>query len=182
MRPPPSRNIFSMLIFNPTSSRSTPRYASTHSNVSFSAQVSSPKANFFFCLKTLRCISTSPWAPSKKSLSLFTKLFYGSFSVMLHPDAVSISQRYQVTKLERLYRAVSGSFSSSPIPLFLLEASLPPLRVTPTHFALSWYERALRLPISFPISCSARPRVKPRLSRYSWRVFASTHPLMLSPT
>ena len=38
---------------------------------------------------------------------------------------------------------------SSPIPLLLSEASLPPLRVILTHFALSTYERTLRLPTSF---------------------------------
>ena len=58
-------------------------------------------------------------------------------------------------------------------------ASLPPLRVTLTHFALSSYERALCLPTSYSISGLARLGVKTRLSR---RAFASTHPLMLFPT
>ena len=69
-----------------------------------------------------------------------------------------------------------------PIPLLLSEAFLPSLRVTLTHFTLSSYERALRLPTSFPISGLARLRVKPRLCRSSWRAFASTHPLMPSST
>ena len=34
----------------------------------------------------------------------------------------------------------------------------------------------------FPISGLARQGVKPRLCRFSWGAFASTHPLMLSPT
>ena len=80
--------------------------------------------------------------------------------------------------MERLHRATSraitGCLSSSPIPLLLTEASLPPLRVTLTRFTLFSYERALRLPTSFPISGLARLGVKPRL----WRAFASTHPLM----
>ena len=83
------------------------------------------------------------------------------------------------TKLERLHRAasraISGCLSSSPIPVLLTEASLPPLRVATTHFALSSYKRALRLPNSFPISGLARLGVKPRLCRSSWRAFASTH-------
>ena len=68
--------------------------------------------------------------------------------------------------------------------LFLLysEASLLPLRVTPNHFTLSSYERALRLPTTFPISGLTRLEVKPRLCRSSWRAFASTHPLMLPST
>ena len=90
------------------------------------------------------------------------------------------------TKLECLHRAASraitGCLSSSPIPLLLSEASLPPLRVTLTHFTLSSYERALRLPTSFPISGLARLGMKPRLCRSSWRAFASTHPLMLPST
>ena len=51
-----------------------------------------------------------------------------------------------------------------------------------THFKLLSYERALRLPTSFPISGLVRLGVKPRLCRSSWRAFASTHPLMLSST
>ena len=76
--------------------------------------------------------------------------------------------------MERLHRAAScaitGCLSSSPIPLFLTEASLPPLRVTLTHFTLLSYERALRLPTSFSISGLARLGVKPRLCRSSWSV------------
>ena len=90
------------------------------------------------------------------------------------------------TKLERLHgaasRAITGCLSSSPIPPLLSEASLRPLRVTLTHFTLLSYERALRLPTSFSISCLARLGVKPRLCRSSWRAFASTHPLMLPST
>ena len=88
--------------------------------------------------------------------------------------------------MERLHRAASraitGCLSSSSIPLLLTEASLPPLRVTLTYFTLLSYERALRLPTSFPISDLARLGVKPRLCRSSWRAFASTHPLMLAST
>ena len=68
-----------------------------------------------------------------------------------------------------------------PIPLFLSEASLPPLRVTLTHFTLLFHERPLRLPNFFPILGLARLGVKPRL-QMSWRAFASTHPLMLPST
>ena len=60
--------------------------------------------------------------------------------------------------------------------------SLPSLRVPLTHFTLLSYERALRLPTSFPILGLARLGVKPKLCRSSWRAFASTHPLMLPST
>ena len=79
-------------------------------------------------------------------------------------------------------RAISGCLSTSPIPVLLSEVSLPPLRVTQIHFTLSFYERALRLPTSFPISGLARLGVKPRLCKSSWRAFASTHPLILLST
>ena len=88
--------------------------------------------------------------------------------------------------MERLHRAASrsitGCLSSSPIPLLLYEASLPSLRIILTHFTILCYERALRLPTSFPISGLARLGVKPRLCRSSWRAFASTLRLMLSST
>ena len=91
-----------------------------------------------------------------------------------------------ITKLGRLHRAASRAItdclSSSPIPLLLSEAFLPPQRVTLTHFTLSCYERALRLPTSFPISGLARLEMKPRLCRLPWRAFASTYPIMLPST
>ena len=119
-----------------------------------------------------------------RSPSLFCiNLFFSPFSFTLHPDGFPFLSATNIAKLERLHRAASraitGCLSSSPIPLLLTETSLPPLRVTLTHFTLFSYERALRLPTSFPISGLARLGVKPRLCRSSWRAFASTHPLML---
>ena len=99
---------------------------------------------------------------------------------------VSFPKRYQYHQIGTPppsdSRAITGCLSSSPIPLLFSEASLPPLRVTLTHFTLLSYERALRLPTSFPISDLARLGVKPRLCRSSWRAFAFTHPLMLPST
>ena len=99
---------------------------------------------------------------------------------------VSFPKRYQFHQIGRLHRAAShvitGCLSSSPIPLFLFKASLPPLRVTLTHFTLSSYEQALCFPTSFPISGLARLGVKPRLCRSSWKACAATHPLMLPST
>ena len=93
---------------------------------------------------------------------------------------------YHFIKLERLHRAASraitGCLSSSPIPLLLSEASLPPLRVTLTHFTLLSYERAIRLPTFFLISGLVRLGVKPRLCKSSWRAFAFTHPFMRPST
>ena len=117
------------------------------------------------------------------SPSLFCiKFFFDPFSNTLHPNGF-----LQIgTKLKCLHRAAScaitSCLSSSPIPLFLSEASLPTLRVTLTHFTFFSYEQALRLPTFFPISGLARLGVKPRLCRSSWRAFASTHLLMLLST
>ena len=100
---------------------------------------------------------------------------------------VSFSKRYQSYQIgtpphRAASRAITSCLSSSPIPLLLTEAFLPPLRVTLTHFTLLSYERALRLPTSFPISGLTRHGVKPRLCRSSWKALASTHPLMLPST
>ena len=53
--------------------------------LSFSKHVSSLKAKFFPRLKALRCISAFSWGLSKESLSCI-KLFFGPFSLTLHPD------------------------------------------------------------------------------------------------
>ena len=154
--------------------------------LSFSKHVSSLKAKFFPRLKALRCISASSWGPSKESPSLLYKSFIRSLLTYASPGWFPFLSATNLTKLERLHRAASrvitGCLSSSPIPLLLSEASLPPLQVTLTHFTRFSYERALRLPTSFPVLGLARLGVKPRLCRSSWRAFASTHPLMLPST
>ena len=154
--------------------------------LSFSKHVSLLKAKFFPRLKALCCISASSWGPSKDSLSLLYKSFLRSLLTYASPGWFPFLSATNITKLKRLHRvatrAITGCLSSSPIPLLLSEASLPPLRVTLTHFTLFSYKRALHLPASFPISGLARLGVKPRLCRSSWRAFASTHPLMLPST
>ena len=173
----------SLLRFNPT-----PTFLGVTFNrsLSFSNHVSSLKAKFFPRLKALRCISASSWGPSKESLSVLYKSFLRFLLTYASPGWFPFLSATNITKLERLHRAASrtitGCLSSSPIPLLLTEASLPPLRVTLTHFTLFSDERALRLPTSFPISGLARLGVKPRLCRLSWRAFASTHPFMLPST
>ena len=154
--------------------------------LSFSKHVSSLKAKFFPRFKALRCISASSWGPSKKSLSVLYKSFLRPLFTYASPGWFPFLSVTNITKLKRLHQAASrtitGCLSSSPIPLLLSKASLPPLRVALTHFTLLSYERALRLPTSFPISDSAILGLKPRLCRSSWRAFASTHPLMLPST
>ena len=99
---------------------------------------------------------------------------------------VSLPKRYQFHQIGT--PAPKGQSRHHRLPLVLLypssffRGSLPPLRVTRTHFTLLSYERALCLPTSFSISGLARLGVKPRLRRSSWRAFASTHPPMLPST
>ena len=136
------------------------------------------RPQFFPRLKALRCISSSSRGPSKESLSLLYKAFLWHVPTYASPGWFSFSRVVNITKLERLHRgdspAINDCLSYSHIPLFLSEASLPPLRFTLIHFTLLSCERALRLPTSFPISGLARLGVKPRLCRSSWRALAST--------
>ena len=173
----------SRLRFNPTPTFFGLTFDRT---LSFSKHASSLKAKFFPRLKTLRCISASSWGPSKESLSVLYKSFLRSLLTYASPGWFPFLSATNTAKLEHFHRAASrtitGCLSLSPIPLLLTETSLPPLRVTLTHFTLFSYERALRLPTSFPISGLARLGVKPRLCRSSWRAFASTHRLMLPST
>ena len=166
----------------------TPTFLGVTFNCTFSfcKHVSSLKANFFPRLKALCCISASSWGPSKESLSVLYKSFLRSLFTYASPGWFPFLSTTNLTKLERLHQAASctitGCLSSSPFPLFLPKASLLPLRVTLTHFALLSYERAFCLPNSFFFSGLARLGVKPRLCRSSWRAFASTHSLMLPST
>ena len=152
---PPSQWIPTKLTSIPTFSYSTPTFFGVTFNrtLSFSKHVSSLKAKFFPRLKALRCISASSWSPTKESLSLLYKSFLRPVLTCVLPEwfpFLNVTNTC-ITKLERLHRAASHAItaclSSSPIPL-LFEASLPPLRVSLTHFTLSSYERALRLPTS----------------------------------
>ena len=95
---------------------------------------------------------------------------------------VSFPKRYQFHQIGTPPPSGQSRHHRLPLALPYLSSSLPPLRVTLTHFTLLSYERALHLPTSFPISGLARLGVKPRLCRSSWRAFVSTHPLMLPST
>ena len=82
------------------------------------------------------------WGLFKESLSLLS--FLQSLLTYASPGWFPFLSATNFTKLESLYRAairtITGCLSSSPIPLLLSKASLPPLRVTLTHFTLLSYE------------------------------------------
>ena len=73
----------SRLRFNPTPNFFVVTFDRT---LSFSKHVSLLKAKFFSRLKALRCISASSWSPLRSPSLFCIKLFFGPFSLMLHPD------------------------------------------------------------------------------------------------
>ena len=172
---PPFQWTPTKLTSSPTSSYSTPASVSIPLLVflespstalfPYSKHVTWLKTKFFPRLKALRYISASSWRPSKESLSLLYKAFLRPCLTYASPRWFPFLSVTDITKLERLHRAasraISSCLSSSPVPLLLSAASLPPLRVTLIHFALSSYEWALGLPTSFPVSVLARLGVKP---------------------
>ena len=54
---------------------------------------------FFPHLKALRCICAFSWGPSKESSILCINLFFGPFSLMLHPHGF-LCKRYQYCQIE----------------------------------------------------------------------------------
>ena len=150
VRPPSSHWIPTKLTSNPISSYLAPASVSIPLQLfwgspstalfSYSKHVSSLNAKFFPRLKGLRCISASSWGPSKESLSFLYKSFLRSLLTYASPGWFPFLSATNFTKLECLHgaasRAITGCLSSSPIPLLLSEASLPPLQVTLTHFTL----------------------------------------------
>ena len=121
---------------------STPTFLVVTSDrtLSYSKHVSSLKAKFFPRLKALPCISASSWGPSKVSLSLLYKSFLWPALTYASPGWFPFLSATNFIKLEHLHRAASRAITNcisfSPIPLLLTEASLPPLRVTLTHFTV----------------------------------------------
>ena len=90
--------------------------------------------------------------------------------------------------LEVLHRAacwvVTGCLSSTHSSLLLLEAQLPPLKLTLEHLAVSFIERALPLPPDFSsLNTVATRNVPCRLKKKpSWRSFCFSAPQsLLSP-
>ena len=74
-------------------------------------------------------------------------------------------------------RVITGCLSSTPILLLHIKALLPPLRLTLTHQSLSFFERALRLPPTFPIASLANSNPRTRIKKSSWRSFFRSHNL-----
>ena len=135
------------LLFN-----STPKSLSVafDRTLSFGAHVQSLCSKFYPCHKALRPIATASWGPTKESLSLLYKAFVCLVLTLASPGwfpfLCNIATNYLEVLLRAACRVITGCLSSTPSSLLLLEAQLPPLKLTLEHQALTSFTCALRLP------------------------------------
>ena len=138
------------LLCNPTSKFLGVTFDQT---LSFGAHVQSLRSKFYPCHKALRSIATASWGPTKESLSLLYIAFLRSVLTYATPGWFPFLCNTTTNHLEVLYRAacrvITGCLSSTPSSLLLLEAQLPPLKLTQEHQTLYSFEHALRLPPDF---------------------------------
>ena len=97
--------------------------------------------------------ATASWGPTKESLSLLYKAFVRPVLTYASPGWFPFLCNTATNHLEVLHRAacrvITGCLFSTPSSLLLLEAQLPPLKLTLEHQTLYSFERALRLPPDF---------------------------------
>ena len=170
------------LLFNPT-----PKFLGVtfDRTLSFGAHVQSLCSKFYPRHKALRSIATASWGPTKESLSLLYKAFVRSVLTYASPGWFPFLCNSATNHLEVLHRAacrvITGCLFSTPSSLLLLEAQLPPLKLTLEHQTLYSFERALRLPPDFSSLYALAIRNVPcRLKKKpSWRSLCSsaTQPL-----
>ena len=149
--------------------------------LSFKYHVLSLRKKFHNRFRAFRSIASASWGPSKESLCTLYKAFIRPILTYASPGWFPFSSPTHITSVERMHRSscrvITGCLSSTPIPLLHIEALLPPLRVTLTHQSLSFFERALRLPPTFPIASLANSNPRTRLKKSSWRSFSRSHNL-----
>ena len=150
--------------------------------LSFKYHVLSLRKKFHSQFRAFRSIASASWGPSKESLCTLYKAFIRPILTYASPGWFPFSSPTHITSVERMHRSscrvITGCLSSTPIPLLHIEALLPPLRVTLTHQSLSFFERALRLPPTFPIASLANSNPRTRLKKSSWRSFSRSHNLI----
>ena len=165
------------LSFNPT-----PKFLGVtfHRTLSFGAHVQSLCSKFYPRHKALRSTATAFWGPTKESLSLLYKVFVRPVHTYASPGWFPFLCNTATNHLEVLHRAacrvITGCLSFTPSFLLLLEAQLPPLKLTLEYQALSSFERALRLPPDFSsLNALATRNVPCRFKQKpSWRSFFSS--------
>ena len=151
----------------------------------FGAHVQSLCSKFYPRHKALRSIATAFWGPTIESLSLHYNAFVRPMLTYASPGWFPFLCNTATNHLEVLHRAacriITGCLSSTPSSLLLLEAQLPPLKLTLEHQTLHSFEHALRLPQDFSsLHALATKNVPCRLKeKPSWRSFCSsaTQPL-----
>ena len=139
----------------------------------FSTRAPLLPAELFPPLKALRYISASSWVLLKSPFPYCTNLFFGSFSLMLHPNGFLF---LALPTLPNRSSSIKRLVAPSPT------ASHPPLsRFSSLRCRYLPYESLFHL-MSGPSSSNllshfrfARRGVKPRFSMSSWRAFASTY-------
>ena len=148
--------------------------------LSFGAHVQSLCSKFYPRHKSLRSIATASWGPTKGSLFLLYKAFVRLVLTYASPGWVPFLCDTATNHLKVLHRSacmvITGCLSSTPSSLLLLEAQLPPLKLTLEHQALSSFERTLRLPPDFSsLNALATRNVPCRLKKKPfWRSFCSS--------
>ena len=165
------------LSFNPT-----PKFLGVtfDRTLSFGAHFQFLCSKFYPCHKALRSIATASWGPTKESLFLLYKAFVRPVLTYASPGWFPFLCNTATNHLEVLYRAacrvITRCLSSIPSSLLLLEAQLPPLKLTLEHHALSSFEHALSLPPDFfSLNAPATRNLPCRLKKKpSWRSFCSS--------
>ena len=101
----------------------------------------------------------------------FARPLSGLFCLMRHPGDILSWPLLTPTIFHRAAcRVISDGLQSSLTDLLLLAAHLPPLQVTLSHHASSYFERALRLiPWHFSLHTLASTPVNKRPKYHSWR-------------
>ena len=136
----------------PLSFKPNPKFLGVTFNrtLSFGAHVQSVCSKFYPRHKPLRYIATASWGPTKESLSLLYQAFVRPVLTYTSRGWFPFLCNTATNHLEVLPRAacrvITGSLSSIPSSLLLLEAQLPPLKLTLEHQALSSFERTLLSP------------------------------------
>ena len=146
--------------------------------LSFKHHVLSLRKKFHSRSRAFRSIASASWGPSKESLCTLYKAFICPILKYASPSWFPFLSPTHITTVERMYRSscivITGCLSSTPIPI---EALLPPLRITVINQSLSFFERALRLPSTFPLASLANSNPRTRLKKGSWRSFSRSHNL-----
>ena len=176
------------LLGNPLTFNPSPTFlgVTLDRTLSFFPHSSALRSSLYPRLRSLRAVSSASWGPSKESLASIYKAFLLPVLTYASPGWFPFIYAKYLQPLEAAHnsasRAITGCYATTPTSLLLLEAGLSPLSCTLTHQSLTYFERALRLPSSFPVSSLASLSVRKRVRSSSWRFFCQSHPLTPSPS